>query len=688
MDPVVEVQVDGGNTFKYIVTLLYSLVLIETAQSQTNNPSDTLRADLNPVLVTSSRNFNIDQQTPFSVSTRVRPESVRLSSTLSSTDQLLGLISGVMVFNRDNYSLGERLNVRGSGWRSSFGVRGIQVLIDGLPLTSPDGQTILELVDPNLVTQTQVIRGPSALFWGNGSGGTIYFQTHSLQDGTSIRTSAGSYGLRQHDVTFRSIRENDSIQFALSDFRIDGFRDHSKAHIVRTNLAYNRSLNNRLKVGYQLYGIHAPDIKNPGSLTLNEFNSTPNGANPQFISQKAGKSYNHLVHGLNLAYENESVRFEGVLHNTFRSLENPITPSIIDIQRIAGGSRNSLSIKSGLFTYSVSLDFAYQQDERLNWVNTSGTKGNLTVDQTETVASGGLAGILQYHYRNWSFMTGIRSDVIYFEANDKLGAAFDASGNRWMNAITPQFGVNYNISGQTIYTGITTSFESPTTTELVNRPDLQRGFNEDLRPERSIGIELGARGFILPVSLSYDIAVFRQRVTDRLNSYQTAAGGDRTFFENSGRTVHNGLEAYLSSEISGFLELSLAYTFTNFRFADKQSNTDNNYLPGIPQHHFKSETVLNVGGFINTIGVNVIGKQYANNLNTVEIKGYQIVHYTLAYPTKIKTDRSAIRLIPFFSVRNVLDESYSASVSINAFGGRFFEPGMPRNYLGGISLQF
>lgn len=685
---VVEAQVAGGKPIKVLLICLFFATLPIAVFSQSTNSVDTLRADLDLVLVTASRNLNVDQQTPFSVSTRIRPESVRLSSTLSSTDQLLGLIAGVMVFNRDNYSLGERLNIRGSGWRSSFGVRGIQVLIDGLPLTSPDGQTILELVDPNLITQTQVIRGPSALFWGNGSGGTIYFQTNTPQEGTSIRTSAGSYGLRQNDLTHRSSSDVGNVQFSFSDFRIDGYRDHSKAHIIRANLSYNRSIDQHTRLGYQLYGIHAPDIKNPGSLTLNEFNSSPNSANPQFITQNAGKSYSHLVHGLNLGYEKGNIRFESVLHNTFRSLENPITPSIIEIQRVAGGSRNSLSVKSGSFNYSFSMDFAYQRDKRYNWANVRGTKGSLSVDQVETVGSGGIAAIIQYEYLNWSLMGGLRTDLIYFKASDNLETSFDASGDRWMQAFTPKFGVNYNIGLHTIYSGITTSFESPTTTELVNRPDLQRGFNEELNPERSIGIELGARGYIQPINITYDVAIFRQGVSDRLTSYQTAAGGDRTFFENSGKTIHTGFETYLNADISEFLNISVAYTYTDFRFSDSQDNLNKNLLPGIPQHHFRSETVLNVVGVKNTIGINVIGKQYANNVNSVEIPGYHIVNYSIAYPIELNFGRKSVSIIPFASVRNALNESYAASVSINAFGGRFFEPGMPRNYLGGLSIQF
>lgn len=681
---VVEVQVAVGKSI--YISMIFTFVLVLSALAQTApSTSDTLRATLEPVYITVGRNFTLDQQTPFSVSVEKRSELNRVTNTLSGTESLLSKTAGVFVANRENYSLGERLSIRGSGWRASFGVRGVQVLVDGLPLTSPDGQTILELVDPNIVRETQVIRGPSALFWGNGSGGTLYFNTESGSNdpSLSLRSSVGSYGQFQNDVVLRTQFGNTGVQLSLSDFRTDGYREHSKAHISRVNLGLSRTFEGNQTIRYRLFGITAPDIKNPGSLNQSVYESAPQSANPQFITQKAGKSYDHLVHGLTYTKDLENMSFESVLYNTFRSLENPISPSIIEIERVNVGTRNSFQYRFQDLRLSFSADAAYQTDDRKNWVNQSGNKGSLTVDQIETVGSMGIAAIAQYTFNELTITSGLRSDWLYFEADDAFQGQSNASGSRWMSAVSPQIGITYEFGSNTLYSGLTTSFESPTTTELVNRPDLSRGFNPDLEPERSLGVELGIRGQLLEYSLDYDAALFRINVTDRLSSYQTEAGGDRTFYENIGSTVQQGLEMMIRWTPAYISELSLTYTLSDFRFIEENSDIDGNLLPGIPKHSFKfliSNQLfgfnLNVSGTYNSI-------VYTNNANTFSAEEYFLFNAGVSKSIRIAGNSA---LVPYFTIGNLFDKTYSSSVSINAFGNRFYEPGMPRNLTFGLSL--
>lgn len=686
---VVELVVVG----KMKILLSFLLLIPFGLSAQTTNPidvqSDTLRATLEPVIVSVSRSVGLVAQSPFSISRITRTETARLSATATGTESLLSGIPGVFVSNRDNYSLGERLSVRGSGWRSSFGVRGVQVLVDGLPLTSPDGQTILELVDPNLVRNVQVIRGPSALFWGNGSGGTIYFSTESLPgDPTfSLRSSLGSYGIKQTDAVLRTNLRSDQLTFSFSDFKTDGYRDFSKAHIIRSSVNYKTRLSPSSTLSYIGMGILAPDIKNPGSLNLSQYEENPRQANAQFITQNAGKSYHHLVHGLKFEQTIEKSRFESILFNTVRSLENPITPSIIEIERIAFGNRNSYQQKFEQFDFSLSADFAYQQDHRKNWRNQQGKKSNLTVDQIEQVGSSGLAVVLNYSTGPWGFFTGIRGDLLYFKADDQVESASDASGDRWMSAITPQLGFTYSFDNQTIFGGLTSSFESPTTTELANRPDLSRGFNQELDPEKSIGVEVGMRGYLQKIRLTYDLAIYSMQVTNRLSSYQTAAGGDRNFFENSGKTNHQGLEVSVRWDLFNDTKLNLAFTHSDFAFGDDDPNNGKS-LPGIPKNVLNTSINHHFGKINNRLEMKYQDKMFANNANTASSDGYMILSYHLSHTGIVLNKKSGLEIKPYVTVRNILDVNYISSVSINAFGSRFFEPAMPRNFIAGVAVIF
>src|SRR5215217_1473386 len=70
----------------------------------------------------------------------VEVDPMRLGSPLVNLSELMSAVPGVQVRNRENYAQDLQLSVRGFGTRSTFGVRGVRILIDGIPATMPDGQ--------------------------------------------------------------------------------------------------------------------------------------------------------------------------------------------------------------------------------------------------------------------------------------------------------------------------------------------------------------------------------------------------------------------------------------------------------------------------------------------------------------------------------------------------------------------
>lgn len=652
-------------------------------------PFDTLYSELDPVVISVNRGSGLDTMTPFSLSVIRMNEPSRLTTPRTGTNSLLSSVPGVYISNRDNYSLGERLSIRGMGWRASFGVRGVQVLLDGIPLTSPDGQTILEIIDPNLVRQVEAIRGPNALFWGNGSGGTLFFSTESdvSDPKLSLRSFIGSYGTSQHDVVARLPLYSGRLTISGSNFQTSGYREHSEATIRRGSIAYSRKLSDKNSLNYNLLGVFAPDIENPGSLTESQVNSDRSVANPMFIRQKAGKSYTHVTHGLRFSRNTDVDRFESVLYNTFRNLENPIQPSIIEIDRVSAGLRNSYQYRVQSWVFNTSADFALQSDLRSNHVNQSGEKGNRTIYQRETVKTAGFTGIVKYNFDRWTTTGGLRYDVLQFDVNDRSGNANNGSGDRIMSSLTPQLGINYRFDFATIFAGITSSFESPTTTELANRPDLSPGFNQDLNPETSLGTEIGIRGYFAPIRTQFDLSIYSIDVNDRLISFQTAAGGDRNFFENAGSSRHRGLESMIEIEAFEGNSLQISYTYSDFKITSNENGLSGNTIPGIPKHLLNTSIQQIIGLLGASLNVTYHDKMYTNSANTVENESYTVADINF-YATFRTKGQNVVQIRPFLTVRNITDSEYNSSVSINAFGGRFFEPAMPRNFLAGLAISF
>jgi iron complex outermembrane recepter protein len=673
------------------LTMWGNITVMPLAERFDNAISDTLKNELPEVRITVNRSAAPAELMPFSVSIWERSEAVRLQSPATSTNQVFNSIPGVYISDRDNYSLGERLSIRGMGWRAAFGVRGIHVLLDGLPLTSPDGQTILEIIDPNMIRSAEIIRGPSALFWGNGSGGTLYISTQNEERSNravSIRSFAGSHGLMQNDASVATEVSGTRLGLNISNFSTNGYREHSSATIRRLAVHLNRALSKNLSLGYSGHLVSAPDIQNPGSLTSEQLTINRQGANPNFISQKAGKSYLHILQGFRAEYERGLNRFEAVLHGTYRQLENPIQPSIINIDRVSGGFRVNWIREFGGVRMVLASDVSIQSDQRKNWVNAAGLKGRLTIDQSELALSSGLAWIGRYTIGNLGINAGLRADRLYFEVSDKLfvsSSDTDASGKRTMTAITPQFGVTYSLSNAILFAGLSSAFESPTTTELANRPDLQRGFNPDLNPERSYGLEAGVRGFVPVARLRYEISMYQIDVRDRLVPFQTEAGGDRNFFANSGKSRHRGVESLLRWSPAASLDVTMSYTLTHLEIRSSEGGLQGNRIPGVPMHRLYASAEQRWRALAATVDFTYHGEMYANSANTVVNDDFTTVGLRISGDFEIAKNR--MEILPFVQIRNLTDAKYNNSVSINAFGGRFFEPAPGRTVMVGVSVR-
>lgn len=680
------------NSAKGYILYLVCMFMIVPHVNLYAQETDTLRAELQEIRIQVNRSGSPVSQTPFSITLWERSEAARLTTPATGMDQVLRSVPGVYIGNRENYSLGERLSIRGMGWRSAFGVRGVHVLLDGIPLTAPDGQTILEVVDPNLIRRAEVIRGPNAIFWGNGSGGTLYFETvdEAPEHLISYRGFAGSYNTIQSDlILISSIGESTNYRINLSVFETDGYRDYSSAGLNRIGLHTSTDLKYDRSIQYTGHFVSSGDIQNPGALTAAEADTSRRGANPMFVQRRAGKTYNHLMQGIRYTDKGYRDQIDAVVHGTWRQLENPIQNTIIHVDRLSAGARGSYRYDFGSFNLLAATDAAIQYDVRQNWVNQNGEKGNLTIDQEEIVRTLGIALIGEYRRGIWGLSSGLRLDLVGFKVSDRFVIADSGQeprdGDRLLTALTPQIGFTVDISGATVFGGISTGFETPTTTELANNPDLSRGFNNDLKPETSVGIESGIRGYLPQKRLRYEVVLFSIDVRNGITSFQIQGQGDRAFYENQGRSRHNGAELAAAYQLRSNILLSANYMYSDFRIKSNQSGHRNNTIPGIPVHRGHAELVWDYRRAKSTLEVVHHGTMFADNGNLVQNDAFTVVNFRISGDFGVFDDRA--RFLPFIQIRNLTDAKYINSVTVNAFGGRYFEPAPGINFLAGVAFR-
>ena len=669
--------------------LLFSVpFLIHPAANAQVVSSDTLQADLDEIQIDATYSPITIGRASMSLSYVLRDRDDIAARQAATMDELTFSIPGVSISNRENYALGERMTIRGLGWRSQFGVRGVQVLLDDLPLTVADGQTIMNMIDPAMVNRIEVLRGPSATFWGNSSGGVMYLSTIPNVDDPTIqyRGYAGSNNTVKQELRFNDRIGSSRIYGYATYFDTDGFRNHSAARLFRASLGSQHQLtdNSRLKLIANYTGM--PKAQHPGALTAEQSVESPQMARGNFEGASAGKSFDQAMGGASYIREFETGILDITAHGTYRDLKNPLPFGHIGVERYAGGTRATYSFQHLPFDFDAGAEIKIQRDDRFETANIDGEPSSdpddIDLQQLETVTNQALFSRITIPLTDrLSANLGVRADRITFEAEDNLGSELD--GSRDFFSINPNAGLSFRTGPAQLFANFSTSFESPTTTELGNRPEGGSGFNQNIEPERTIGFETGFRGQTLSNQFQYDITLYTMQVRDRLLPFEIDEGG-QTFFRNEGETNHQGLEASFQFLPTEWFDVRVMANILNATFSDGEF--DGNDLPGVPTSRLSYMFTFRPGSHIFTIDNQWVDAYAANSDNSSYTDDYFLTNMRWTTRPFSLSEQSSIR--PFVSVNNLFDTRYNTSVNIDAFGGFLFEPGSDRSFQAGIQINF
>src|SRR2546427_11983348 len=94
----------------------------------------------------------------------------------------LARVPGLVVLNRQNFAQDLQISVRGFGARSTFGVRGLRLYVDGIPAGAPDGQGQAANFTLGNAARLDVVRGPAAVLYGNSAGGALLLYTEDGEE--------------------------------------------------------------------------------------------------------------------------------------------------------------------------------------------------------------------------------------------------------------------------------------------------------------------------------------------------------------------------------------------------------------------------------------------------------------------------------------------------------------------------
>ncbi len=678
---------------------LYLLPLAAAAQP----PADTIRMDTLPAVeITATRTSSRSDREPFSVSV-IDASRVGVAQPLLSLAESLPFVPGVFVMNDANFAQDLRVSIRGFGARAGFGIRGVKILLDGIPESSPDGQAQVDNIDPAMLERIEVLRGPSAGLYGNASGGVLSLSTGDIRaTGIEARAATGSFGFKQLKAKGDYKGEKSALSAGITHVAIEGFRRHAAMSATMANAKFqlNPGRDSSFHLSVSANFTYSPQGDDPGGLSAAQDSMDRRAAHPSNIQFKAGES---LRQGRIALIANKRLSHHNVLKfrtwYVLRDFENRLpfrAGGQVAFQRMAGGgllqyegeSRVKTPDGQARFRYTAGMEADRQSDDRQRYNNENGERGPISLRQDELFGSIGLfaAGHWQPAYR-LTFSGGARADMVSLSVRDRFLSDGDQSGRRDFRRLSPWSGAVYQFGPRlNAYANAGTNFETPTLIELSNNPSGAGGFAAAVGPQITFSMEAGLRGRGRG-RLFWEITVFRAHTRDELSPYELPDQPGRTFFRNAGSTLRRGLETALSFAPARGLELWGNYTYSDFKFEAFQSGAQDlsgKALPGLPRSLGQlSARYTHRSGLLAQFSGRFTGSFYADNANAVRISPAQV--YSMRIGRRGAIGKAGMEF--FLGLDNLGKARVFNNIRINAAAGRYFEAGAGRSLSLGLTIS-
>ncbi|WP_313146960.1 TonB-dependent receptor [Stenotrophomonas sp.] len=631
--------------------------------------------------------------------------------------EALAGVPGVLARDRQNYAQDTQLSIRGFGARSTFGVRGVRVLIDGVPATMPDGQGQLSHASLLGAERIEVLRGPFSALYGNSSGGVLQVWSAQGQAGDPwrLRVNAGADNTVSVGAQLRGAGPVIDYNIAANHFRTDGWRDHSEAR--------RESLNARLgaevgggRLELLLNALDAPDAQDPLGLTRAQVAANPRQATAVAEQYNTRKSVRQQQAGLRWTRESGAQRWQLMGYAGQRAVTQflPIPPTaqanplhaggVIDLDGGYGGMDARWGWKGDLagrpldVVAGISAD--RQRQHRTGYENfvgsTLGVRGRLRRDQIDTVQNVDQFAQAWWQWSpRWSLLAGVRHSTVRFESDDRYitGSNPDDSGRRRYQATTPVAGVSFEATPQwRLHAAVGRGFETPTFNELGYRSDGQAGLALDLSAARSRNIEVGSK-WHAQNGTQLDVSVFRAVTDDELAVASNTNG--RSTYRNIGRTRRQGVELQYQQPLAEQWDLQLAWTWlqaqvrspylacggSGCRVPDTVVAAGSR-LPGVPRQQAFARLQWSPGDWQWALEANASSDTVVNDLATERAPGYTVLNLEAGRRWTLPGGD----LRAFARLDNLLDQAYIGSVIVNDGNGRFYEPGPDRR--ASVGLQW
>ncbi|MDQ6195171.1 TonB-dependent receptor PqqU [Klebsiella pneumoniae] len=674
-------------------------------------------ADEQTMVVTAAPTTVSELDTPAAVSV-VNGDEMRQAAPRVNLSESLGAVPGLQVQNRQNYAQDLQLSIRGFGSRSTYGVRGLRIYVDGIPATMPDGQGQTSNIDIGSVDTIEVLRGPFSALYGNSSGGVINVTSQTGTQPPTVEASSyyGSFGTWHYGMKATGAVGDGShagdVDYTVSTnrFTTHGYRDHSGARKNLANARLGVRINDVSKLTLLLNSV---DIKanDAGGLTADEWRDNPRQSprGDQYNTRKntrqtqAGLRYERQLSAqddlsvMMYAGERETTQFQSIPRAP--QLKPSHAGGVIDLTRHYQGIDTRLTHRGELLvpvTLTASLDYENMSERRKGYENfvmvngapQYGEQGALRRNERNLMWN-----VDPYLQTQWqltdklSLDAGVRYSSVWFDSNDYYitpgngDDSGDASYHKWLPAGSLKYALT---DAWNVYLSAGRGFETPTINELSYRSDNQSGLNFGLKPSTNDTVEIGSK---TRIGNGLFTAALFQTNTDNEIVVDSSSGG-RTSYKNAGKTRRQGMELGLDQQFGESWRLKAAWTWLDATYRTNvcdDASCNGNRIPGIARNMgYASFGYQPEQGWYAGSDIRYMSDIMANDENTAKAPSWTVVGLTTGY----KWSYGRMDMDLFGRIDNLFDREYVGSVIVNESNGRYYEPAPGRNYGIGLNLAW
>ncbi len=674
-------------------------------------------ADEQTMVVTAAPTTVSELDTPAAVSV-VNGDEMRQAAPRVNLSESLGAVPGLQVQNRQNYAQDLQLSIRGFGSRSTYGVRGLRIYVDGIPATMPDGQGQTSNIDIGSVDTIEVLRGPFSALYGNSSGGVINVTSQTGTQPPTVEASSyyGSFGTWHYGMKATGTVGDGShagdVDYTVSTnrFTTHGYRDHSGARKNLANARLGVRINDVSKLTLLLNSV---DIKanDAGGLTADEWRDNPRQSprGDQYNTRKntrqtqAGLRYERQLSAqddlsvMMYAGERETTQFQSIPRAP--QLKPSHAGGVIDLTRHYQGIDTRLTHRGELLvpvTLTAGLDYENMSERRKGYENfvmvngapQYGEQGALRRNERNLMWN-----VDPYLQTQWqltdklSLDAGVRYSSVWFDSNDYYitpgngDDSGDASYHKWLPAGSLKYALT---DAWNVYLSAGRGFETPTINELSYRSDNQSGLNFGLKPSTNDTVEIGSK---TRIGNGLFTAALFQTNTDNEIVVDSSSGG-RTSYKNAGKTRRQGMELGLEQQFGESWRLKAAWTWLDATYRTNvcdDASCNGNRIPGIARNMgYASFGYQPEQGWYAGSDIRYMSDIMANDENTAKAPSWTVVGLTTGY----KWSYGRMDMDLFGRIDNLFDREYVGSVIVNESNGRYYEPAPGRNYGIGLNLAW